>query len=141
MEAEVPIATRQRVAAFAVIVEARGTGDQDPAAGPFGVVDAFQQIPPPRIFVDLIEEEQRLCGWQLGASQPRWHSGVIPTRVRRVLLVSVLAQEAKRERRLANLSRAADDDHLLRHGRLHRGFEVAGDAHGVDNSPLHFAHE
>ena len=137
METEVPVATGQRVPALAVVVEACGPGDQDSPTGPLRVVDALQEIPPARVLVDLVEEQQRFPGRQLGTSYPWWDAGMIPIQIRGVPFVGVLAEQGKRERRLAHLSRATDEHHLLRQRRGHGCFEVAGNSHIVDYSPLY----
>lgn len=52
-------------------------------------------------------------------------------------LVSVLADERQRERRLPDLPRPSDEDHLARQDGRDGGLEVAASgSHGVDNTPL-----
>jgi hypothetical protein len=81
MEPEVAISPRERVTALAVMIEPRGSRHDKPALALLGVVQTLHQVPPSRILVDLVENDQRLvwrqfpapeCGAGLGVIPPAW---------------------------------------------------------------------
>ena len=78
MQAKVPVAIGERVAALAVVVQAGGPGDDDAPLALLDVVDPFDQIPPARVLVDLIEDQQRLIGGQLDPPEPRCRPALPP---------------------------------------------------------------
>ncbi|HLE67511.1 MAG TPA: hypothetical protein VI730_10210 [Burkholderiales bacterium] len=137
MEAEVPVAARERVAAFAVVIEPGGAGDDDFAPGSFRVVDAFEQISPPAVFVNLIQKEQRFPGREFRLPQPGRHAGMIPVEIGGVRFVRSLAEKAQGERRFANLARTADKHHLSPQTIRDGIFQITRGTHRMDYSLLY----
>jgi hypothetical protein len=52
-------------------------------------------------------------------------------------LIRAFPEQAQRERRLADLARAANEHHFSFQGGSDRTFNVAGDLHKMDYSPFH----
>lgn len=126
VQAEVPIPVRERVAALAVVVEAGRARDHDPPARALRVVEAFHQVPPARVLVDFVEDEQRLAGGELEPAEPGGIAGIVPGEVGRVALVGVGVYQGQRERRLPDLPGPADEGHLARERRCDERREVPG---------------
>ena len=137
MKPEIAVAARQRVAALAVVVQSRGSGNEDLPAGFLGIVDALEQIPPSGVLVDLIQEQHRFPRWKLGAPDGRPDGRMIPVQVTGMGLIGTWAEETERESGLADLAWTADKHHLFLEGRSDRIFQIALDAHKVEYSPLY----
>src|SRR3972149_9080980 len=97
MKPEIAVAARQRVAALAVVVQSRGSGNEDLPAGFLGIVDSLEQIPPSGILVDFIQQEQRFSRRQLRLSEPGRSAGMVPIHVCRMRFIGARSQETERE--------------------------------------------
>ena len=104
MQPKIAIAICERVTAISVIVEPRRTGNEDFAVGMFGVVNAFDEVPPPRIFVDLVENQERLAVRKLFLSNARGNGGVVPVVIGRMLWRCLVTKKPQRQCGLARLS-------------------------------------
>jgi hypothetical protein len=125
MQTEGAVAIGQRVAALAGVVETRRAGDDDAPARPLGVVEPLHEIPPARVLVDLVQDQERLARGQLEPAQARRGPRIVPVEIGRMRLVGPRTEQRQREGRLADLPRTTDEDHFARkHGR-HDAFEVA----------------
>ena len=119
----------QGVACVSVEVEARAARDHDPLPGASAVEQAFQQVPPAPILVDLVEDpEARLR--EVAGEDPRAVGVDVPVEVAQA------ATQRFRERRLADLPRAVDEGHLRGEVPTNGGGQVAsgGEAHGDGRS-------
>ena len=137
MEPEVPVAAGQRVATLAIVIEPRRAGDEDLAPRPLGVVDALEQVPPSRVLVDFVEQDQGFPRRKLGLSQSRGNAGMIPVQIGGMCFIRVLAQKPERKRRLADLPWAADEHEFLLQGFSNGGFQISRDAHEMEYSPFY----
>ena len=68
MQSEEPVAIGERVTALAVVVEPRRAGDDDAPGRSLRVVDALYEVSPAGVFVDLVEDQERLAGRKLAAA-------------------------------------------------------------------------
>ena len=137
VQAKIPVAPGKRIPALPVVVEPGGAGDDDPAPGFFRIVDAFEQISPAAVFVDLVQEQQWLSGREFRPPQPGRHTGMIPVHVGRMGCVGGLAQKAQRESRLPDLAGPADEDHLALQAVGDVTLQIARGMHGMEYSPLY----
>ena len=107
MQAQQVVAALQGVAAVAVVVEPAAAGHQDARAAA-AVVDALEEPAPAVELVQLVEDQQRRV--REPAAQDRVAVvGDVPVQVARRV-----RQQAARQRGLAHLPRAGDEDHLPR---------------------------
>ena len=101
------IAPLERVTAVAVEVEARAPRDEDPLSAPACVVQPFQEPAPRAVLVDLVEDPE-FGDWKLASQNSLAMLRDVPAQ-----LAGLCAGQRSRERRLAHLSGAADEDHSL----------------------------
>ena len=76
------IASLQGVPTPTVMVQACGSSDQKPLACLVAVVEPFDQIAPALVFVNLIQNQQRLVGGQAAGEQQALMVWNIPAQVR-----------------------------------------------------------
>ena len=113
------VAALQRIAAEAVEVELGAARDQDLLAGLLVVVETLQVVPPFAVLVQLVERPQ-LRYRKLTAEDAIAVLRHIPRQV-----AALAAGQRARERRLPDLPRARDEDHLPAEIPLHGAREIA----------------
>src|SRR5690606_33335311 len=65
-----------------------------------------------RVFVDLVEDHERLIRRQLPPAQPWRYLRIVPVEIRRVPLGSFGSQQRQGQSRFPDLPRSADKGHL-----------------------------
>ena len=125
------VAALQRVAAEAVEVEPSAAGDEDALSAPTAVVQTLEIVAPAPVLVELVEHPE-LRGRQLPTQDALAVPGNVPVEV-----PGPSTGQAQRERRLADLARPGDEDHLPAQIFAELRQEVASYDHGNSVREFH----